>query len=249
MKKIENTEACSLYTPLVAIVYKQVEIKFVEKVTHNLPRQGENFRLGIVYYPVRYEFQSLNQILQVMLEEYNIGSLETMHTQLPVAETMETKLAEQRLTLNHVSWNTYEKLLEAFGEHRAVRFHYDQGVLEFMVPLETHENPSDLVGLFICTIVVESGMNLKCMASTTLRREKLQKGAEPDKCYYIHNEPLVRGRTVDLEKDPPPDLVVEIDITHTDIDRNTLYASMGVPEFWRFNGSVLTIYKLVLCQA
>ena len=167
-----------------------------------------------------------------------------MHTQLPVAETMETKLAEQRLTLNHVSWNTYEKLLEAFGEHRAVRFHYDQGVLEFMVPLETHENPSDLVGLFICTIVVESGMNLKCMASTTLRREKLQKGAEPDKCYYIHNEPLVRGRTVDLEKDPPPDLVVEIDITHTDIDRNTLYASMGVPEFWRFNGSVLTIYKL-----
>jgi Uma2 family endonuclease len=113
-----------------------------------------------------------------------------------------------------------------------------------MVPLEAHENRSDLVGLFICTLAVESGMNLKCMASTTLRREKLQKGAEPDKCYYIQNEPLVRGRTVDLAKDPPPDLVVEIDITHTDIDKNALYASMGVPEFWRFNGSVLTIYQL-----
>lgn len=163
-----------------------------------------------------------------------------MQTQLLVAETTETKLAEQRLTLNNISWDTYEKLLASFGEHRAVRFHYDNGVLEFMVPLEAHENPSDLVGLFICTLVVESGMNLKCMASTTLRRE----GAEPDKCYYIQNEPLVRGRNVDLETDPPPDLVVEIDITHTDIDKNALYASMGVPELWRFNGSVLTIYHL-----
>ncbi|KAI9129189.1 Uma2 family endonuclease [Acaryochloris sp. CCMEE 5410] len=167
-----------------------------------------------------------------------------MQTQLPVAETTKTIPAEQRLTLNNVSWDTYEKLLDAFGEHRAVRLHYDEGVLEFMVPLEAHENPSDLVGLFICTLVVESGMDLKCMASTTLRREKLKKGAEPDKCYYIQNESLVRGRTVDLEKDPPPDLVVEIDITHTDIDKNTLYANMGVPEFWRFNGAVLTIFQL-----
>ncbi|MGB7415309.1 MAG: Uma2 family endonuclease [Thermosynechococcaceae cyanobacterium] len=152
--------------------------------------------------------------------------------------------AEQRLTLNDVSWKTYEHLLDIFGEHRTVRFHYDQGVLELMVPLQAHESPSDLTGLFICTLVVESGMNLKCLASTTLRQRKLAKGAEPDKCYYIQNEPLVRGRTVDLETDPPPDLVVEIDITHTDIDKNALYASMKVPEFWRFNGSILTIYQL-----
>lgn len=152
--------------------------------------------------------------------------------------------AEQRLTLNDVSWETYEKILDAFGEHRAVRFHYDQGVLELMVPLEAHESPSDLTGILITTLVVESGMNLKCLASTTLRREKLDRGAEPDKCYYIQNEPLVRGRTINLETDPPPDLVVEIDITHTDIDKNGLYAAMGVPEFWRFDGSVLQIYQL-----
>jgi Uma2 family endonuclease len=36
-----------------------------------------------------------------------------------------------------------------FGEHRAVRLTYDQGVLEFMVPLEEHENPADLIGVFI----------------------------------------------------------------------------------------------------
>lgn len=163
---------------------------------------------------------------------------------VPVAKAKETGTAEQRLTLEGVSWETYEKLLDAFGEHRAVRFHYDRGVLELMVPLEAHESLSDLTGIFITTLVVESGMNLKCLASTTLRRQKLDRGAEPDKCYYIQNEPLVRGRTVDLETDPPPDLVVEIDITHTDIDKNALYAAMGVPEFWRFNGSVLKIYQL-----
>lgn len=162
----------------------------------------------------------------------------------PVANANQVLPAEQRLTLNDVSWETYEKLLDAFGEHRAVRFHYDQGVLELMVPLEAHENPSDLTGIFITTLVVESGMNLKCLASTTLRRQTLDRGAEPDKCYYIQNEPLVRGRTVNLETDPPPDLVVEIDITHTDIDKNALYAAMGVPEFWRFDGSVLHIYQL-----
>ena len=163
---------------------------------------------------------------------------------VPVANANKALLAEQRLTLNNVSWETYEKVLEAFGEHRAVRFHYDQGVLELMVPLEAHESPSDLTGIFITTLVVESGMNLKCLASTTLRRQTLDRGAEPDKCYYIQHEPLVRGRTVDLEFDPPPDLVVEIDITHTDIDKNALYAAIGVPELWRFDGSVLRIYQL-----
>jgi len=152
--------------------------------------------------------------------------------------------AEQRLTLHDVSWETYEKLLEAFGEHRAAQMTYDAGVLEFMVPLEAHENPSDVIGDFIKILTVESGLGIKSLASTTLKRADLQKGAEPDKCYYIQNEPLVRGRTVDLSQDPPPDLVVEVDITHTDIDKNRLYAQMGVPEFWRFNGQTLSIYRL-----
>lgn len=167
-----------------------------------------------------------------------------MQTQLPVAETKESMPAEQRLTLNNIAWDTYEKILDAFGEHRAVRLHYNEGVLEFMVPLEAHENPSDIIGAFIRRLVVDSGFDLKSMASTTLRRKELQKGAEPDKCFYIQNESKVRGREVDLEKDPPPDLVLEVDITHTDIDKNQLYAKFGVPEFWRFDGQTLTILQL-----
>jgi Uma2 family endonuclease len=82
------------------------------------------------------------------------------------------------------------------------------------------------------------------MESTTLNRPDLANGAEPDQCYYIANEPKVRGKTVDLAIDPPPDLVIEVDITHTDINKNTLYAELGIPEFWRHNGKQLSIYQL-----
>lgn len=163
----------------------------------------------------------------------------------PPISSIQAPPAEHRLTLYNVRWDTYEKLLEAFGEHRAVRFTYDEGVLELMVPLEAHENPSDVIGDFIKILTIESGLNIKSMASTTLRRPILEKGAEPDKCYYIQHEPLVRGRTVDLETDPPPDLALEVDISHTDINKNQLYASLGIPEFWRFNGQNLKIYQLI----
>ena len=89
------------------------------------------------------------------------------------------------------------------------------------------------------------GLKLKSMGSTTLNREDLDWGAEPDNSYYIQNQPLVAGRNVNLDRDPPPDLVVEIDITHTDIDKNRLYAAMGVPELWRYNGRDWRIYQLL----
>lgn len=143
-----------------------------------------------------------------------------------------------------MAWDTYEKLLDAFGENRAVRFHYDKEVLELMVPLEDHENPSAVIGTLIFNLAVDCDLNIKSMDSTTLRHRQLQKGAEPDKCFYIQNEPLVRGKTVDLEKDPPPDLVVEIDVTYSDVNKNVLYAELGIPEFWRFNGKFLNILQL-----
>ena len=73
-------------------------------------------------------------------------------------------------------------------------------------------------------------------------RSELLASAEPDQCYYISNEQLVRGKTVNLAVDPLPDLVVELGIAH--IDKNALYAAMGVPEFWRYDGQVLRIYQL-----
>ena len=101
-----------------------------------------------------------------------------------------------------------------------------------------------MIELFVRVLTVESGMDLKTMGSTTLNREALERSTEPNDAYYIQNQALVVGRDIDLEKDPPPDLVVEVDITHTDIDKLRLYAAIGIPEFWRYNGAVWQIYCL-----
>jgi Uma2 family endonuclease len=130
------------------------------------------------------------------------------------------------------------------GNHRSSRLTYDQGTLEITMPLEEHEWTTRLFDLFIRILVVESGLKLKTMGSTTLLRPELLKGAEPDNGFYIQNFLKVRQKIVDLQTDPPPDLVVEIDITHTDINKFNLYAGLGVPEFWRYNGQELKFYCL-----
>ncbi len=151
---------------------------------------------------------------------------------------------EKRITLPGLSWQRYQQILQALPQTRAARLAYIDGTLEIAMPLEDHEYASELIGLFIRVLVVEMGLKLKSMRSTTLDREDLDRGAEPDNAYYIQNQPLVAGRTVDLAQDPPPDLVVDVDITHTDIDKNRLYGGMGVPELWRYNGHIWRIYQL-----
>jgi Uma2 family endonuclease len=152
-------------------------------------------------------------------------------------------LPEKRVSLA-VDWQGFQTILGVLGEPRSARLTYHNGILEIMTPPEAHENSSDLIGDFIKILVEELGLPVKSMGSTTLQRADLQSGAEPDRGFYIANEPLVRGRTVDLNVDPPPDLVLEVNITHTDINKNALYATLGVPEFWRYNGQVWRIFVL-----
>lgn len=160
------------------------------------------------------------------------------------AVTAVAKQGENRVALRGISWLSYQQILHALPQSRAARLTYDRGILEITMPLIKHEFSRCLIGVFIRILVMEMGMKLKTMGSTTIDREDLQRGAEPDCAYYIQNQPKVAGKTVDFSQDPPPDLVVEVDITHTDIDKNRLYASLGVPEFWRYNGQQLKIYTL-----
>lgn len=160
------------------------------------------------------------------------------------AVTAVAKQGENRVALRGISWLSYQQILHALPDSRAARLTYDRGILEITMPLETHEYSSELIGLFIRILVLEMGLKLKSLRSTTINRPDLERGAEPDCAYYIQNQPKVAGKTVDFSQDPPPDLVVEVDITHTDIDKNGLYASLGVPEFWRYNGQALKIYTL-----
>ncbi len=153
-------------------------------------------------------------------------------------------VGEKRVAFHHLNWQAYQQILQALGESRSARLTYDQGILEITMPLEDHEFAAELIGRFIYFLVSELGQKIKSMRSTTIEREDLNRSPEPDNAFYIQNQPQVAGRTVNFQDDPPPDLVVEVDITCTDIDKLGLYAALDVPEFWRFNGKAWRIYQL-----
>ncbi|MCC5635404.1 Uma2 family endonuclease [Nostoc sp. CHAB 5844] len=155
-------------------------------------------------------------------------------------------LAETRTLLNNISWQTFKAMLADMGKERNSRLAYDNGRLEIMTPLMPHENSNRLIEGFILVLCEEFGLEVKTTGSLTLTRDDLEKGGEPDSSYYIQNEFLVRGKeNIDLNQDPPPDLVLEVDYSKPKIDKLSLYASMGIPEFWRYNGTVLRIYTLL----
>ncbi|EDX74999.1 conserved hypothetical protein [Coleofasciculus chthonoplastes PCC 7420] len=158
-------------------------------------------------------------------------------------------LAEQRTVLDNISWQTFEALLVETGADRGYRFAYDGGTLEIMTPRFDYENHKANLGNFIVALAEELDIEIKSAGSTTLKREIVQRGIEPDNCYYIQNELAVRGRqNIDLETDPPPDLAIEIDITSSCVDKLGIYSALGVPEIWRYNGRVLRFYRRVKGQ-
>jgi Uma2 family endonuclease len=144
-----------------------------------------------------------------------------------------------------VSWPTYKTLMDEVGENRAWRVAYDRGILEIRMPLEEHEEPKGLLESFIEAIADELGIEVRKLGALTLSREDLARAVEPDSCFYIQNEALVRGRKINLPDDPAPDLVIESDVTSSSVNKQTLYADLGVPELWRYTKDTLFVYAQV----
>ena len=149
------------------------------------------------------------------------------------------------ILLNKISWTTYESLLNELAQQRGIRLTYDRGNLEIMTPSAPHEKSGELLGNFVEVLTDELNVDICSMGSLTCKCQHLERGLEPDKCYYIQNEDVVWNKEqIDLNEDPPPDLAIEIDITSSSIERLELYASLGVPEVWRYDGKRLIIYQL-----
>jgi Uma2 family endonuclease len=150
-----------------------------------------------------------------------------------------------RVLLHSISWEQFERILEDLGEHRAARIAYDNGTLEIMTPLPEHEYFKEVMGDAVKDVADELDINYASYGFTTWRKRIKMAGLEPDNCFYFQNEAIVRGRLeIDLQGDPPPDLALEIDITHKSLDRFPIYARLGVPELWCYDSGDLKIYHL-----
>jgi len=137
---------------------------------------------------------------------------------------------ERRIVLYGVSWETYESLREA-EENYHVRMTYDRGALEFVSPSRKHEQVSYLLGRMIDQWTLQQKVEIAAGRNTTFPRDDLACGLEPDNCYWIRHEKLMRGKgEVNLAVDPPPDLVIEVDVTSPSISKMPIYLALGVPE-------------------
>jgi Uma2 family endonuclease len=156
-----------------------------------------------------------------------------------------TQRGRDCFVMYNIGWQGYNKILEVVG-NREYRITYSQGNLELMSPLPVHERYKHVFACFFAMMALEiESFHVVALASTTFRREDLDRGIEPDECYYITSPVEITGNEAfDLSRNPPPDLAVEVDITRSVLDRMDVYRNLGVPEIWRFDGTTLQVYRL-----
>lgn len=149
----------------------------------------------------------------------------------------------QKVTLQPVSWQRFEEILDELSDRRSARIAYANGILEIMAPLPEHERSKVAISDLVKVLLRVQKRHWEPLGSTTFKREGMAAGIEPDDCFYIQNYQAVIGKDrLDLSVDPPPDLAIETDVT-SKTERNA-YEALGVPELWIYSGGILSIHVL-----
>ena len=150
----------------------------------------------------------------------------------------------QRFLLRTVHWSLYEAIFKEIGD-RSIRLTYDQGDLELLTLPSRQAFCGRLVDKLVRTLAEVSEVPFKTGKRLILKRRELERIIEPDRYYYIyHDLPLREMRELTSAYDLPPDLIVEIDLIASSVDRLGVYAAYGVPEVWRFDGRELRVHGL-----
>lgn len=152
---------------------------------------------------------------------------------------------QERIILHGVTWATFARLLADRGDSAGVRLTYDQGTVELTMPSPEHEWYKAALTQIVDAIAFARELHYENLGSTTFTREDLARGFEPDACFYLQHAAAIHDvRHLDLAIDPPPDLVIEIDITSPSLNKLPLYAAIGVPEVWRYSRDGMQVYQL-----
>lgn len=158
-----------------------------------------------------------------------------------------SQLSDGQVEIFHnVTWDEYEELLEQVGETRhGLRISYNDGTLKVVSLSPEHEKYVSFINSLVVHIRLRFRMNILFFGSATMRKKKKSKGNEPDACFYVQTAAVLGNRIkLDFTVDPPPDVVVEVDIHHDSTGNDPIYAALGVPEIWRYDGWKATILHL-----
>jgi Uma2 family endonuclease len=151
----------------------------------------------------------------------------------------------QRVTFSNIAWADYERLLEQLGDDYHTRVDYSDGRLEIMSPSNKHEKIKGLINRLVTITCYELDIQWLRLGSVTLKSRPSGKGAEADDCFYFAAAAtIIRQDSLDLACDPPPDIVVEIDLTSQSSRKIEIYVSFRIPEVWRYRKDGLEILRL-----
>lgn len=146
---------------------------------------------------------------------------------------------------NDVTWDDYEELLAQVGEASGLRISFNEGILKVMTLSPEHEKFVRFIDRLVSTLSLRLRINVLFFGSATMRKKKKNKGNEPDASFYVQTAAAIGNRIqLDMAVDPPPDVVLEVDVHHDSRDNYPIYAALGVPEIWRYDGHEVTIYHL-----
>ncbi len=146
--------------------------------------------------------------------------------------------------LHGISWKLYRRLRKMRANYN-IRMTYNRGELEIMSPSPLHEGIARLLGDLITVWRVKNRIPVRNCGTMTIKRSVLERGFEPDHCYYVQHEPQMWDKKkINFKVDPPPDLAIEVEVTHKLMDKMEIYASFRVPELWCWSGDTLKIFEL-----
>lgn len=140
------------------------------------------------------------------------------------------------------TWSDYEALSRQLGDRSIPRLKYRPGEIWLMSPLPEHGRNASLLADLVKVILDSIGKEYEAFTPITMKLPQ-RSGIEPDYCFYIDNWRSASGKKrIDWSTEPPPDLVIEVDLTsYTNIDDYLVYR---VPEVWLFKSERITIYSL-----
>jgi len=145
-------------------------------------------------------------------------------------------VGEQRIGIQGVSYQFYKNFCDEIGE-QPIRLSYNEGCLEIMITKSPHEFFKKMLAKLVEATIFELELPVRSGGAMTFQRDDLEKGFEPDECWWIANESVVRKITdFDFTKNPAPDLAIEVEMSHSLAKRIEIHAAMRIAEVWRFNG-------------
>jgi Uma2 family endonuclease len=146
-------------------------------------------------------------------------------------------LGDRRIVIPELSWEEYVAINDAIVERPNIRMIYCDGRLTLLTVSRKHGWFGECLSQLVDELARVLKVPIEDAASATFRRRAMKGGVEGDKTFYFReNAAKMKGsKDIDLNVQPPPDLAIEVEVSHSANDAVITWGRLGVSEVWRFD--------------